>query len=127
MNKGLWVWPHDPRRQRRILTTITSSPHLMAAMTALGKSRDGLSNAEINEAINDTSEWTTLWVVRQLTSLGFIEYKVDFFGNPARYQLTEQGQQALSVLTGKPIPQKLPVPTVPILPAAPQQSAAKSA
>jgi hypothetical protein len=90
-----------------------SSPHLMAAMNALGKSKEGLSDAEINEAINDTSEWTTLWVVRQLTSLGFIEYKVDFFGNPAKYQLTDQGQQALSILTGKPIPQKPPVPTAP--------------
>ena len=118
MNKGLWVWPPDPRGQRRALSLVASSPHLMAALTALGKSKEGMSNAEINEAINDTSEWTTVWVVRQLTSLGFIEYRVDYFGNPARYQLAEQGQHALSILTGKPIVQKPPTPVVAPQPAA---------
>jgi len=82
----------------------------MAALTAIGKSREGLSNAELDDAINDSSEWTTLWVVRQLTSLGFIEFKVDYFGNPARYQLTEAGRTALSTITGQPPPQKPPPP-----------------
>jgi len=127
MNKGLWVWPPDPRLQRRVLKAVASSPHLMAAMTALGKSKDGMSDSEINEAISDTSEWTTLWVVRQLTSLGFIEYKVDFFGNPAKYQLTGQGQQALSIMTGKPIPQKPPTSTPPVTSVAPQPVATKPA
>ena len=104
MNKGLWIWPTDPRGQRRVLRTVAGSPHLMAALAALGKSKEGMSDAELVEAINDTSEWTTLWVIRQLTSLGFTEYQVDFFGNPARYRLTELGQNALATVTGRPLP-----------------------
>lgn len=84
----------------------------MAALTAIGKSKEGMSNPEVEDAINDTSEWTTLWVIRQLTSLGFIEFKVDYFGNPARYQLSEAGKNAMSVMTGQPLPQKpAPAPT----------------
>jgi hypothetical protein len=113
MAKGLWVWPSDPKAQRRVLRKFAASPHLIAALTALGKSKEGMSNAELDDAINDVSEWTTLWVIRQLTSLGFTDYKVDFFGNPARYQLTESGRGALSAITGKSLPPKpaAPVPS----------------
>jgi hypothetical protein len=104
MLKGLWVWPSDPKGQRRILRKMAESPHLMAAMAALAKSKEGMSDAELEDAIGGSAEWTTLWVIRQLTALEFIEYKVDFFGNPARYQLTEQGRVAFSLITGQPLP-----------------------
>jgi len=120
MTRGLWIWPSDPRDQRRVLRNVAASPHLMAALTAIGKSKEGLSNAELDDAINDSSEWTTLWVVRQLTSLGFIEFKVDYFGNPARYQFTEAGRGALSMITGQPLPQKPPPPQLAPQPAAPR-------
>jgi hypothetical protein len=123
MNKGVWAWSSDPRGQRRVLKKMKSSPHLVAAMVTIGKSKEGTSNAELAEAINDGSEWTTLWVVRQLTSLGFIDFKVDFFGNPARYQLTETGRAALSMITGQPLPPKPPTPGPP----APQPVAPKAA
>jgi hypothetical protein len=116
VTKGLWIWPPDPRGQRKILRKVAGSPHLLAAMTAIGKSKEGMSNAEVDDAINDSSEWTTLWVIRQLTSLGFVEFKVDFFGNPARYLLTESGRAALSIMTGQLPPQKPPNPS----PQAPQ-------
>ena len=127
MPKGLWVWPSDPKAQRRVLRKLVDSPHLLAAMVAIGKSKEGTSNAELAEAINDTSEWTTLWVVRQLTSLGFLEFKVDFFGNPARYSLSDSGRTALSTMTGQPLPPK-PAPTAapPVTPA-PQPAAPKAA
>lgn len=104
MPKGLWVWPADQRGQRSMLRKVAASSHLMAALSALAKSKEGMSNAELDEAIRDSAEWTTLWVVRQLTSLGFVEYKVDLFGNPARYQLTDQGGAAFSTITGQPLP-----------------------
>jgi len=85
----------------------------MAALTAIGKSKEGMSDAELDDAINDSSEWTTLWVIRQLTALGFIEFKVDFFGNPARYQLTEAGRSALATITGQPPPSKPPAAAPP--------------
>jgi len=110
MTKGVWAWPSDPRGQRTVMRKVASSPHLLAAMATIGKSKEGISNAELAEAINGGSEWTTLWVIRQLTSLGFIDFKVDFFGNPARYQLTENGRVVLSMITGQPLPQKPPAP-----------------
>ena len=112
MPKGLWIWPSNPRAQRTVLRRVAASPHLVAALTAIGKSKDGMSDAELDDAINDIAEWTTLWVVRQLTSLGFIEYKVDFFGNPAKYHLTEPGRAALAAITGQP-PPKPPAATPP--------------
>ncbi len=118
MPKGIWIWPAEPRDQRKVLRKVAGSLHLVAALAAIAKSREGMSNAEVAEAINDTSEWTTLWVARQLTSLGFVEFKVDFFGNPARYEMTEQGRNALSTVTGQPLP-KPPAPAPP----APQAAA----
>ena len=123
MNKGLWVWPSNPKGQRKALRAVAASTHLMAAMTALSKSKEGMSDADQKEALNDTAEWTTLWVVRQLTSLGFVEYKVDFFGNPARYLLTEAGQNAFATMTGKAPPTKPPSPGPPAPVSAPQPAA----
>ena len=120
MPKGTWVWPADPKGQRAVLRRVAASPHIMAAMTTLAKNKDGLSNAELNEAINESAEWTTLWVVRQLTSLGFVEFKVDFFGNPAKYQLTDQGRAALTAITGQPSTKPIsPVVSAPTPTAAP--------
>jgi hypothetical protein len=113
MPKGIWIWPADPRGQRSVLRKVAASSHLMGAMSALAKSKEGMSNTELDDAINDSSEYATLWVVRQLTALGFIEYKVDFFGNPARYQLTGQGRVAYSTITGQPLPKPVPVPPAP--------------
>lgn len=122
MPKGVWVWPSDPKQQRKVLRKVAGSEHLMAAMTALAKSKEGMSDSELADVVTDGSEWPTLWVVRQLTSVGFIEYKVDFFGNAAKYQLAEPGRVALSMITGQPLPQKTPLPT----PQVPQPAAPKT-
>jgi hypothetical protein len=119
MTRGLWVWPADPKGQRRVLRKVAASKRLTNATTFIAKSKEGVSNAELDDMLNNSSEWTTLWVIRQLTSLGFIELKVDFFGNPARYQMTELGRAALSIITGqspKPPVSSLPTPQ----PAAPK-------
>ena len=132
MPKGLWIWSSDPKAQRIMLRNVAASPHLMAALTAIGKSKEGMSDAELDDAINDNSEWTTLWVIRQLTALGFIEFKVDFFGNPARYQLTDAGRSALATITGQPPPKPptaappRPQPAPPT-PPPPQPAAPKAA
>jgi hypothetical protein len=133
--KGIWIWPSDPKGQRKVLKKVAGSPHLVAALAAVAKSRDGMSNAEVAEVFSDGSEWPTLWVIRQLTSLGFIEFRVDFFGNPARYQITEQGQIALPMITGQPLPKPpVPAPLTPQPakapaqgPSAPQPAAPKAA
>jgi len=124
MTSGLWVLPSDPKGQRKVLRQVAALPHLMAAIKALAKSKEGLSNAELDDAINDNSEWMTLWVIRQLTAIGFIDFKVDLFGNPARYRLTEAGRTALSMITRQPL-QKPAVPPAPQ--PAPQAVAPKTA
>jgi hypothetical protein len=128
MNKGLWVWPSDQNAQRRVLRKVADAKQLVSAMAAIAKSKEGLSNAELDDAIGDSSEWLTLNVVRQLTSLGFVEFKVDFFGGPARYQLTDRGRSVLSVITGKPMqpPQQKP-PSPPTPTPAPQAATPKAA
>lgn len=110
MNKGLWIWPLDERSQRRVLRRVAEAKHLVPAMAAIAKSKEGLSNSELDNVIGDNEQWITLWIVRQLTSLGFIEFKVDFFGGPAKYQLTDRGRTALGVITGKPVPALVPTP-----------------
>ncbi len=110
MKTGLWVWPSDPKAQGKLLRRVAGAQHLVPAMAAIAKSKGGLSNAELDDLIGDNSNWMTLWVVRQLTSLGFIEFKVDLFGEAARYQLTELGRNALSVMTGQPGQSKAPAP-----------------
>jgi len=113
MDTGLWVWPPDAKAQQNVLQKVAASPHLFQAMTSLMSNKEGLSNSELDDAIADNSNWMTLWTVRQLTSLGFIEYKVDFFGGPARYQLTELGRNALGMMKGQPVPEKPSAQTPP--------------
>jgi hypothetical protein len=119
LKNGIWVWPTDPAAQRKVTDEIVAAHHFVPTMTAIAKSKEGMSNAELDDFLGDYAEWMTLWVVRQLTSLGFIELKVDFFGGPARYVLTELGRNMLSSITGQP--------AKPPTPQAPQPSAPKAA
>lgn len=127
MNVGLWVWPSDPKAQRRTLRKVVKSGHLVAAMQAMAKSSDGLSNAQIDDALSEYSHWQTRWVVEQLISLGFADYKVDFFGGPGKYVLTELGQNVLPTMTGKPVqtqtPARPPSPPKPLMPPQPAAQA----
>ena len=122
MNTGLWVWPADAKAQRRTLRKVSQAEHLMTAMQALAKAADGLSNARLDDALSEYSHWQTRWVVEQLISLGFADYKVDFFGGPGKYVLTELGRSALSTITGKPLqappPAASPPPPKPVAPPA---------
>jgi hypothetical protein len=110
MDKGLWIWPTDPKGQKRMLRKIVGSQHVMMALQGIAKSDGGMSNSEIDELLGDNSEWITLWAVRQLTALGFIEYKVDLFGGPAKYVVTDLGRNSLVTMSGKQSVQK-PSPT----------------
>jgi hypothetical protein len=99
--KGPWLWASDERTQRRVAKEVTESKPLMAALEAIMKREEGLSNAELDDLISDNSNWITLSVMRRLLSLGFVEYKVDLFGNPGRYTLTDLGRDFMQKLTGK--------------------------
>ncbi len=121
MDAGLWVWPTDEKAQRKTMMMVAASPTLVRAMKALVKSKEGLSNSELDELTADSSNWMTFWAVRQLTSLGFIDYSVDLFGGPARYRLTDLGRSALAVITGQPVQQKPPERPAPAAAPTPQK------
>ena len=127
MKIGLWVWPADQKEQRRTLKRVAESEHLVAAMQAIAKSKEGLSNAEIDDVLTDNSNWMTRWVVDQLVSLGFVDYKVQFFGGPGKYDLTELGRNALSVITGQPVKPRQPPTQIPPTPSPPVPPQAKPA
>ena len=101
MNEGIWVWPSDLKMQRRTLRKVSHSPHLMTLLEAIAKSSEGLSNPEVSEALGNNSGWMIIWSVRQLLALGFIEYKIDLFGEASRYVITELGKQAAAIMSGQ--------------------------
>jgi hypothetical protein len=101
MEKGVWAAASDERTQRRITKKVSESKHLMAALEAIMKRKEGLSNAELDDLISDNSSWMTISVMRELLSLGLVEYQVDLFGNPGRYTLTDLGRNIMQKLTGQ--------------------------
>jgi hypothetical protein len=90
--RGLWVWSSDSKEQETIVRKVAQEDELGAILTALAKSPDGLSNAQIDRVLRNNSQWRTLWHMRELIALGIAEYKPDFFGDPGRYVLTERGR-----------------------------------
>jgi len=116
MDRGLWIWPADPKDQRIVLRRLASSGHLMAAFNAIARSKEGMSNSELDQALADNSNWMTLWLTRQLLALGFIEYTVDFFGGPGKYALTERGKNVMATLAGQPSQPKPPAPSTSQIP-----------
>ena len=99
--KGLWVWGSDERTQRRMTKRVSQSKRLMAALVAIMKRTEGLSNAELDDLTSNNSSWMTLSVMRELLSLGLVEYQVDLFGNPGRYTLTDLGRNIIQKITGQ--------------------------
>jgi hypothetical protein len=96
---GIWCWPTEEKQQDRIIRNIAASSSMLAVLVTLSKNKNGLSNAEIDIEISNFSQWNTLWTLRQLLALGFVEYKTEFFGNSGKYVLTELGIRIAQKLT----------------------------
>lgn len=99
MDGGLWYWPEDQEEQRKVLYQISRSKFIRQALESLAKNAIGLSNSELDDAIGANSNWLTLWVARQLLALGLVVYKVDLFGGPGKYQLTERGKEVVKKIS----------------------------
>ncbi len=99
--KGTWFWPEEPKAQARVLRTVRGDEHLPIILAALAKSKDGLSNAQIDNMLANNSQWRTLWHLRQLTALGFVQYEVEIFGDAGKYMLTELAKTVLPTITGQ--------------------------
>ena len=94
--KGIWVWPSEPKDQDKTIRRIMEEDELTAILAALAKTPEGLSNAQLDKLLSNNSQWRTLSHMRELTALGFIQYQVQFFGGPGRYELTDLGKTITS-------------------------------
>ena len=75
--------------------------HLPIILAALAKSKDGLSNAQIDNMLANNSQWITARHLGKLMALGFVEYEVEIFGDAGMYTLTELGKTVLPTITGQ--------------------------
>jgi len=94
--KGIWVWPSEPKDQEKTMRRIMQEDELWAILGALAKTPGGLSNAQLDRLLSNNSQWRTLSHMRELTALGFTQYRVQFFGDAGKYELTDLGKVVVS-------------------------------
>lgn len=99
--KGVWNWPETESEQKKTVQKIKSFEYLVAILSAVAKSKDGLSNAQIDLASRTNSQWNTRWPVSELLGLGLIEYKVHLFGDAGKYTITELGKSVLQSVSSQ--------------------------
>jgi len=94
--KGIWAWPSEPKDQDKTLQKIMEEDELVTILVALVKNLEGLSNAELDRLLSNNSQWRTLSHMKELTALGFVQYRVQFFGEAGKYEITDLGKTATS-------------------------------
>ena len=109
--KGVWFWPADAKGQARVLRNVLASEPMLAVLSALSKRKEGLSNAQIDVAMNSFSQWNARSIIDELLSLGFMQYRIEWFGDAGKYMLTDLGTEVLGRLSGQP--QQPPAPHAP--------------
>ncbi len=105
--KGMWVWPESESGQKKTMQKIRNSEYLLGILSAIAKSKDGLSNAQVDLAVRTNSQWNTRWPISELLGLGLIEYKVSIFGDSGKYTITEVGKNVLQSTSNQPQPKSL--------------------
>ena len=75
---------------------ILREDELIAILVALASNPEGLSNAQLDTLLINNSQWRTLLHMKELMALGFIDYRVQLFGDAGKYQLTELGKAIVS-------------------------------
>jgi hypothetical protein len=94
--KGIWGWPSETKDQDKTLRKVMEEDELATILIALAKSPQGLSNAQLDNLLSNNSQWRTLTHTRELLALGFIQYKIQFFGEPGKFELTDLGKIAVA-------------------------------
>jgi hypothetical protein len=64
---------------------------LALILSAISKSPDGLSNAQLDRLLSNNSQWRTLSHLKELIAIGFVQYNMQFFGDAGKYALTDLG------------------------------------
>jgi hypothetical protein len=99
--KGIWTWPSEPKEQDKVLRRISSEDEFSTILLALANDPEGLSNAKLDRLLANNSQWRTLSHMRELIALGFVQYHVQFFGDPGQYRLTDLGKTVVPKLQAK--------------------------
>ena len=99
--KGIWVWPESKSEQKKTADKVRNSESLLGILSAIAKSKDGLSNSQIDLAARNYSQWNTRWPVSELLGLGLMEYKVNLFGDAGKYTITDLGKNVLQSTSGQ--------------------------
>jgi hypothetical protein len=94
--RGIWVWPSEPKEQDKTLQKILREDELVAILIALANNPEGLSNAHLDRLLANNSQWRTLLHMKELMALGFVDYRVQLFGDAGKYQLTDLGRAIVS-------------------------------
>ncbi len=94
--KGFWTWPSDAIEQHNTLRRIIKEDELVTILNALASSPEGLSNAQLDRLLRNNSQWRTLSHMKELIALGFVQYHMQFFGDPGKYELTDIGKTVVS-------------------------------
>jgi len=71
---------------------------LSTILVTLASHPEGLSNAQLDRLLANNSQWRTTVHMRELMALRFVQYNVQFFGDPGKYQLTDLGKTIVSRL-----------------------------
>jgi hypothetical protein len=108
---GIWGWPSEPKEQETTLRKIMQEDELTTILAALSKSLDGLSNAQIDKLLGNNSQWRTLLHMRELIALGFVQYRMQFFGEAGKYELTDLGKTMMSKMDASRPPEPAVKPT----------------
>jgi hypothetical protein len=93
-----WTRPGYSNSEDQLYNALRRDEHLRTMLAMLEKREDGLSNAEIDTALSNYSQWTTIRHLRELMAMGLIEYKPELFGNPGKYLITDLGVSTLRKL-----------------------------
>jgi len=91
--KGLWT--ARDIENGRTSRTFAEEAHLVAVLKVLEASKNGVSNAEMDAALNNSSQWVAMWPIRELMAGGLVRYQVQLFGEPGKYTITELGRAFL--------------------------------
>jgi hypothetical protein len=94
--RGIWVWPSEPKDQDKALQKILREDEFVAILIALANNPEGLSNAQLDRLLANNSQWRTLFHMKELMALGFVDYHVQLFGDAGKYQLTDLGKAIVS-------------------------------
>jgi hypothetical protein len=97
--RGVWLWPEKDRQ--KILDRL-NVPYIITILGMLKeRSETGLSNAEIDSLLGTASQWLIFWNLRELISLGIVQYIPELFGEPGKYRLTEFGRAVLEEIKSR--------------------------